>query len=474
MGQALRVDKPAFLTQDELVLQDWWLERCLGSRSVMTRQRAVERLAGRADPAAMRLLRLAAQDPDAAVRRAAMSALGQAGSDEAVQLLAAGLRDGDEQVQETAVLALRRVGGPNAVHALSRALGQGSSRVQFRVAQALEALGWRPAGPEEETAWSVARGEYERAAELGGVALPLLARRLREGEYAERLSVVRSLIRCEDAGAGSLLMEALRDPDAAVRTAAAEGLGLRMHAPAVPALIRLLKDPMPQVRAAAAAALGQLRDGAAVEPLIRALEDAQWEVRAAALEALGRLGDRRAFPSVAARLEDSEQEVREQAAETLGVVGDESVVEKLVLTLMDPHSGVRQAAARALHRIDPGWQRSPRVQNLLPTLQSALHHRDPGVQLAAAGLIRQITGLSPGELERQGGALSPVHRREAAARALELLAGDFDAAVRLAAVRALGRLGLRRSIPALQARLNDPHPSVAAGAHEALQRCHAG
>lgn len=467
------MDKPPILLQDGIVLLDWWLERCLGMRSVTARQRAVERLAGRNDPPALRLLARAARDTEPSVRRAAMSALGQAGSEEAVTILVNGLHDPDEQVQETAVLALRRIGGPAAVTALARVLGHGPPRVQFRAAQALEALGWKPGGPAEEAAWAVARGEFDRAARLGSVALPLLGRRLREGEYAERLSVVRALAGSGDPGAGTLLMEALRDPDAAVRTAAAEGLGLRAHVAAVPALIRLLKDPMPQVRAAAAAALGQLRDSAAVEPLIAALEDSQWEVRAAALEALGRLGDRRAFASVAARLEDKEQEVREQAAETLGVVGDESVVEKLVLTLLDPHAGVRQAAARALHRIDPGWQRSPRVQSLLPTIQSALEHRDPGVQLAAASLIRQVTGLTPAELARQGSPMQQARRQQAAARALEMLSGDEDPAIRLAAVQALGRLGLTDSIPALEARLNDPNPWVAAGAREALQRCHA-
>jgi len=267
-------------------------------------------------------------------------------------------------------------------------------------------------------------------------------------------------------------MEALRDEDATVRAAAADGLGQLGVGAAVPALIRALKDAAPAVRAAAAVALGQLRDPQAVDPLIAALEDAQWEVRTAALEALGRLGDRRAWSSVVARLEDVDQEVRQQAAETLGVVGDETVVEKLVLTLLDPHAGVRQAAARALYRIDPGWQRSERVRQLLPKVEAALQHRDVSVQLAAATLLRQITGLSPAELAQQRSRGHPTHRREAAAGILESLVQDADPDVRLTAVEALGRLGLSRSRAVLERCLSDPDPAVAAATLDALSGCH--
>ena len=453
-------------------LKDWWLTWALKARSAEIRRRAVERLEGRTDAAALALLQRAVQDPDAAVRRSAVAALGRFKEEEAIALLVRCLRDPDEQVQETAVAALRHTESRSVLPALVGLLGQGSARLQYRLAQTLQMLGWRPAGPEEEALYAVANGDYDRAAAIGGPAIPLLARRLRQGDYAERQAVVRALTRASDPGVPRLLTEALRDMDATVRTAAADGLAALGAKEAVPPLIRALKDPVHTVRAAAAAALGQLQDLQAVQPLIAALEDPQWEVRVAALEALGRLGDRRAFSSVAACLEDSEEEVRQQAAETLGVVGDASVVEKLIRTLLDPHAGVRQAAARALHRIDPCWQRSQQAQELLPVVEAALQSREAGVRLAAANLIRQITGLSPAELAQQR---SPVHlaqRHVMAAQTLESLAQDADPDVRLAAVQTLGRLRLSRSLAVLQDCLLDPDPEVAAAAREALSACH--
>lgn len=455
----------------EPVLRDWWIERCLASGSAAAKLRAVERLAGRTDLAALRLLRQAARDPDPEIRCLALNTAAQIPNAETLDILIGALRDADDRVAETAILALRQKGAAPAIPALFSLLTHRSRRVRFRAAQTLEVLGWRAAGPEEMAAWEVACGHYDRAALLGGPALPGLARCLREGEYVERLAVVRALAQCPAAGATPLLIDALRDPEAAVRAAAAEALGLRPTDASVTALIRALKDPAALVRAAAATALGQTRNPAALDPLIAILADPQWEVRVAALEALGRLGDPRAFDPVAARLEDTDHEVRQQAAETLGIVGDERVVEKLVLTLMDPHGGVRQAAARALHRIDPGWQRSPRVQALLPTIQSALQHQDPAVQLAAAGLVRQISGLSPAELARRGSAALPAQHQQAAAATLEELASDPDPEVRLTAVEELARLRLPRSRAVLLACCSDPHPTIAAKAQAVLRLC---
>ena len=62
--------------------------------------------------------------------------------------------------------------------------------------------------------------------------------------------------------------------------------------------------------------------------------------------------------------------------------------------MIDEQMGVRQAAARAAMMVDPYWQRSPRMQAVLPELQVALQQGDSGVQVAAAGLLRRLTGRS--------------------------------------------------------------------------------
>jgi HEAT repeat protein len=185
-------------------------------------------------------------------------------------------------------------------------------------------------------------------------------------------------------------------------------------------------------------------------------------------EALGRLGDRRALPAVLTLLRDQDQEVRQSAADALGKLGDDSVVENLLMGMVDEHMGVRQAAARSLVMVEPYWERSERVRAFLPQLQEAVSNRDPGVQVAAAALLRRLTGRTAAEFLASEAKL-PAQEGDELTDLLQRLLSDHDEYVRLAAAEALGRLQLPACVPPLQTALRDQSKWVQQAAERGLE-----
>jgi HEAT repeat protein len=174
------------------------------------------------------------------------------------------------------------------------------------------------------------------------------------------------------------------------------------------------------------------------------------------------------MPVVAALLQDPDSEVRQQAAEALGKVGDENMLDQLVVAMMDEQMGVRQAAARAAAMLDPYWERQERVQALVPRIEAALRHRDPGVQYIASGLLRRITGRRAADsaiaLAYPGSGWKP----DRVVGILEDLMHDPDEEVRLAAAEAVGRLRLTPCATGLRAALKDSSDWVKLAARQAL------
>jgi HEAT repeat protein len=320
----------------------------------------------------------------------------------------------------------------------------------------------------EQIPYYVATGDFKRVIMFGPAAMTALIAVLRSGSEERRMAVASFLGEIGDHTVVKPLTAALKDSEPTVRAAAASALA-RINDPALSAsLLPLLKDRARNVRVAAIAAIGALGDLHALELLMDRARDREWEVRTALAEALGRLGDARALPTVLNLLSDLDHEVRQSAAAALGFLGDEAQIEALLMAMVDEHMGVRQAAARSLVMVEPHWERSAQVRALLPKLQQAVSAHDPGVQAAAAVLLRRLTGRNAAELlASEAKPLLP--QADELVEMFRHLIGDPDECVRLAAAEALGRLKQPLGIQPLQNALLDPSKWVKQAAEQGLK-----
>ena len=206
-------------------------------------------------------LRLAA-DPDPRLRAAAARALALSKPAPAVEALALLAKDGDAAVRRAAIEALGALGSSGlAPLAAALTARRGDDEEASAIARALGATG-----------------------DPG--ALPLLASVL-AGEQAPVAAA--AIGRMGLAAGSSILIEALEKGHASGRVEVIEALGSLGSPDAGEAVARELTSDRPEVRSAAARALGRLRHEGAATQLEALRADYYADVRRAAVEALARL-----------------------------------------------------------------------------------------------------------------------------------------------------------------------------------------
>jgi HEAT repeat protein len=181
------------------------------------------------------------------------------------------------------------------------------------------------------------------------------------------------------------------------------------------------------VRAEAARALGLVREAPSVDALLQALDDPHEEVRAAAVDALGRIGDSRCGPALLARLRDESRHQRARVVEALRALGPSMV--PMLLT----HARERPSDTPMTLDILGIVGGTAAIDTLLEWSGAG----DPAVRAAALRAIGSI-GLDDRSFFY-------------ALRGLE----DDNGDVRAMAARALGRSGRHTAVPYLSAHLND-------------------
>lgn len=260
--------------------------------------------------------------------------------------------------------------------------------------------------------------------------------------------------------------------------------------PTFEAALRDVRARRPESRVAAAERLGEAAKGerdAAVQGLCSLAADRDARVRAAAVHGLKALGDPRALPEVAQLVDDGDPLVRELAVVALGSMAGDDACQRLRAALRSRHPEVRFQAVTSyveacaqpqlsaiapLLRDDDAKVRANALRSLtrfgddgLGDLRRALADGDAGVRAEAAlGLARLGEAPSADALR---GALDDA---ELLPEALEAIAGhelrslQEDVARialsvlkplphKVAAARALIRLGDARGVPALRSAL---------------------
>lgn len=279
--------------------------------------------------------------------------------------------------------------------------------------------------------------------------VPILETLLLENDREVRRRVLVTLCRIRSPGVGRLLSRTLLtlyqarlsiDPSddwtRDLRRNMAVALGSEEESYAVNSLQQAIRDGDPQVRAAAAWALGKLRNPASVPDLVDALDDRDGAVRQRAVEALGELPDRSVCDPLLPMLDDPEPKVAAAAARCLGSFSEPRVVSELLRIVIGDSDRVARAVFGALKMLGHGVS--------VPELTDQVTSPNVDVQRKATAV--DLLGLT-GE-----GQAFPT---------LLTALGHQERLMRVAAARALGRLGDRRAAPHLRDVLeDDDQPTV--------------
>jgi HEAT repeat protein/S1-C subfamily serine protease len=301
-------------------------------------------------------------------------------------------------------------------------------------------------------------------AQLGPDALPALPALLEAGkdnDSAVRAAALRALGRM---GPGSkdvvfpVLAAALKDKDDRLHGAAAEGIASvgALNAGDLPLLREMLKDKNPDVRASALNGIGKLGRAArpALSEVVEAFKSPDLGVRRSATGAVFALnGDAKsAFPVYIQAIEDSDSEERRIACNGLAAVGLEAKesVPALQKRLNDPDREVRLAAALALAKFGAS------AKEAAPSLVTLAQDNDRDIRSAA---LAALSGIGPGARNAVDGLISllPLYAndKDGSAAIIGVLASvgkeavgpltqalrNEDKAIRLGAVKALGKIG---------------------------------
>ena len=156
---------------------------------------------------------------------------------------------------------------------------------------------------------------------------------------------------------------------------------------ATSALVSALTDPSPLVRGAVAASLGERADPSVASPLgARLTSDKDAFVRKTAAYALGRFSGTERTAALLAALKDKDPEVRGAAAVSLGDHAESAAVAPLAAALSDKSAFVRAQTARALGVNGSGARQAvPTLIGLLTSDQDGEVKRQAATALGSIG-----------------------------------------------------------------------------------------
>jgi HEAT repeat protein len=466
----------------------------LKSRDAGTRRRAAASLGSRGRVSAIPSLRPLIDDPDWGVREAAVASLGRIEDGSAAPLLMEAVKEADHvpdqegaaAVRAAAVEALGRLGAP-ALPALLEALHGRHVRLRETAIGALgtiggpaavEALG-KMVGDDRSSVRQAAMAALVRAA--GAAAIPALSRALAHKDPTTRKCAADTLGTLHEAAAVSPVRTALADRDRSVREAGVRALAAISRPEAASALIAGLREGDRDLHAAIGSALKSFewtpadaservvhaaihgrfdqaaKEGAAaVDPLVAMLADRDPSMRQGALATLGRLADVRTAAAIAAAFKDPDATVRQAAADALAALGP-AAADTVVEALGDRAPIVRASAERALSAIGAGQVSAALLAHLavgqptrhggtdlrVVTTREDLDQARHGSDLLDT-LLRHAAATLPVEALRRVAALADVMHLEPGRVPDDSGRADLEG-LREAAWQELGRRGITRA-----------------------------
>ena len=253
------------------------IEKNLSSTDPGTRRAAAVELATLGEVRAAPLVLKALTDPDLEVRIAAADAAIRLNVRDATQAVIPWLGDRETRLRQKACDVARAMPDDRVVPQIARALGDNEPLVRSAAAEAL-------------------------AMSISPEAVPALLGKLDDQAVPVRIAIVRALARIGDKRAVVPLVGKVQDSVSDVRREVARALGDLGDTRASQAVLLQLRDNMPEVRVDALAALGRLHAADAVDAIAPLATDRSPALRQAAIGALGRIGTPEAVRVLASTL----------------------------------------------------------------------------------------------------------------------------------------------------------------------------
>lgn len=312
--------------------------------------RAIEKLAGSADPQVTPLLLEALEDPDPHVRESAAAALGDVGDDRVVDpLVNVSLHETEMSVRQAALGALAKIDHQRATGTFLRALDDADLNIRQAAGWALRKISWQHLNASQKARVAIIRTAWEEVVTFGAAAVEPLEVAFRSGTHRTRTEAAEALGKIGTEEAISTLVAMLSDFTFDQSAREIVGRTLRRYCGSE------LSDSQ---QALICIALGEWTDvvtlgAAAVEALVAALPYPTLSHQAArALIHIGPAG----VDSLVRVARDRHQHtlVREASAIALAEIGDARAAGPLLVMLGEPDMVIRQAAVWALQRL--GWQ----------------------------------------------------------------------------------------------------------------------
>jgi HEAT repeat protein len=260
----------------------------------------------------------------------------------------------------------------------------------------------------------------------------------------------------------------LKSTDPEVRSKAVEKLDGSANSPDTDRIYASLTDESPQVRCAAIRALEKAHNRLSVESMIGALQDVSYQVRMSAVHALGRMRDVTSISPLVECLKDPEESVRMAAASALQDLGWMPLTEE-ELALFEIALGKPSTNAASAEDADPFLAEpmsGPTLRDSVENGTKQTSGNTENLRIFLAGLADTNPGIRISAIQ----ALGKVPGEEIKAKILKLFR-DRDPSVRIAAIQALASrddlapaffLGL----------LDDPNPAIRLAALRFLGRVH--
>jgi serine/threonine-protein kinase len=245
----------------------------------------------------------------------------------------------------------------------------------------------------------------------------------------------------------------LRDPEIEVQNRAVELLQRARDPDTIRHLVPVLKDESEQARRCAVEVLNEVGDARSVKYLLQALKDDDWWVRSRAGDALGKIGGPKVIDAVLELVRDKDEDIRRAAIEILNQTKDERAINHLIEATKDSDWWVSERAVDALAEI--GSKRA--VPRMYEMLRAGATKQIPVVVRAIGKLgdSKSVDLLLPllqraekdarVEVIQALSRLSDENQADQIRVQLQGQAGNADATVARAAVRALTELEVRFS-----------------------------